>query len=415
MSTVKNVILYFPFRKSGGVSILFINLSQVLKANFNVYLVDFFDGFMARNLPGGVNLIDVETVEQYPEDSIVIFQSFSLWNVMDIEKFNGSTKILFWNLHPDNLHPYIFSTISSSFTKNLIANLLLPLSVFRRRKLTQLVTYLLSTNGIVFMDGENCESTQRYLGLQNHPCQYLPVFTFPTIKANTKKVRLINFAWIGRICDFKIHILIHLLERLDNLYDSNTRINFLIIGDGDEMDYLKENLNKYTNLAFRLVGEVSKEEESKLLYSGVDVLFAMGMSALEGASRGIPTVLLDYSYKPIEKQYKFKLAYENVNFNLGREIKEEHYELDSTLQETLSFIETNYEQVSLSCLNWWERNYSPQVVYKMVIAIIENDKAIIQDLCRRGFNKPDKISVIVRYISGLLVKPPAMRSYFKQI
>ena len=46
----------------------------------------------------------------------------------------------------------------------------------------------------------------------------------------------------------------------------------------------------------------------------------MGTSAIEGARLGIPTILLDYSYKSINGFYKYEFIYEKEGFSLGKKL-----------------------------------------------------------------------------------------------
>ncbi len=51
------------------------------------------------------------------------------------------------------------------------------------------------------------------------------------------------------------------------------------------------------------------------------MLFAMGTSTLDGAKLGIPTVRLDYSYKSIPKNYKYKFFHEVKGYSMGERVE----------------------------------------------------------------------------------------------
>ncbi len=361
-----------------------------------MFAIDFSDGYMAKNLPEGVTLIDVEKIEKYPRDALVIFQSFPLWNLRDIEKFDDGTKVLFWNLHPDNFYPNIFSTISTSSLQNCFAKYLLPLSFIRKKKLKKLLDYLQQRNAIVFMDGENYNTTMKYLSPKHHFPVYLPVFTQPNerIPAPIKK-ELVNFAWIGRICDFKYSILSHLLKRLNEIPALAGRICFTVIGDGEEMGSLKTNIGAFANLKVVLLGEVTKIHENEVL-KNIDVLFAMGMSALEGAARGIPTVLLDYSYHRIDSLYKFRMSYENETYTLGREITPAFYEETSSMSELLTYISHHYATVSDLNYHWWKKNYSEEAMIQKLLPLFNGISSNIKEMKRYGFHKTDCFSILFK-------------------
>jgi hypothetical protein len=52
--------------------------------------------------------------------------------------------------------------------------------------------------------------------------------------------------------------------------------------------------------------------------SSLDILFAMGTSALEGARLGVPTALLDFSYGPVPADYRYRWLFDAEDFELGR-------------------------------------------------------------------------------------------------
>jgi glycosyltransferase involved in cell wall biosynthesis len=414
MSSIKNIIFYFPHKKIGGVSTLFLNASEILQKKFDIHIVDFNDGYMKNNLPNGVNFIDVENIDKYPIDSIVIFQSFRFWNIRDFEKFDSRTKIIFWNLHPDNLYPYIFSNKSTSF-KSIIANLIKPLSFFRQKKIGNLITYLNKNGGIFFMDEENYLKTCSYFKTININENYLPVITKKNILVKKSNSDLNNFAWIGRICDFKVHILIHLLQRLNTIYALNyKKLNFYIVGDGEEMPLLKKEVLTLKNLNIEFLGEVDKDMENKIFSKNIDILFAMGMSALEGASRSIPTVLLDYSYKKIKNKYRFNLAFNSKKYTLAKEIKASNFEKVCTLNNLLMTIKNDYLSISNKSYLWWLHNYSGESFEKKINNIFKKNSTSFEDLKDQKFNKVDLISFYLKNISKKLISEPKYESHFNQ-
>ena len=66
---------------SGGLLVLDETKLNILKDNFTTYIADFRDGQMAKRVMPGVNFIDVENVDKFPNNSVVVFQSFLPWNL----------------------------------------------------------------------------------------------------------------------------------------------------------------------------------------------------------------------------------------------------------------------------------------------------------------------------------------------
>ena len=52
-----------------------------------------------------------------------------------------------------------------------------------------------------------------------------------------------------------------------------------------------------------------------------DLIFAMGTSALDAARVGMPVVRLDYSYKLIGSNYRYKFLHQVEGYSLGDRIE----------------------------------------------------------------------------------------------
>ena len=100
--------MYFPYPSVGGVSVLFLRVAKLLKGSRRVIIMDLEDGFMARNLPEGVEFIAHDAKHMVPQDAVVVFQACFPWTVSTIDQFPSTAKLLFWHLHPDNYLPFFF-------------------------------------------------------------------------------------------------------------------------------------------------------------------------------------------------------------------------------------------------------------------------------------------------------------------
>jgi hypothetical protein len=401
---MRNIIFYFPYRGIGGVSILFKRLSIRLSSFCKVFLVDFSDGFMGKNFLKDIIFIDFQTASNYPKNTTLVLQSLPPWNIKDIKKFDSNTRIFFWNLHPLNLYPFIFSIHSNNRYKVLIAKFLLPISFLRKRKICQVVEYLAKHNSIVFMDEENYNSTVKLFPGIKIPKKILPIFSLPRNLISREPKGTLRCCWIGRIVDFKVHILKHLIERLDLSVPSAGPLKLIIVGDGDSLDFLKVSISHIKALQIEFVKYIHPDKLDSFLEEKVDVLFAMGTSALEGASKGIPTYLLDFSYKPIVGNYRFRYIHLTEKFSLGKEIKFRDIENYSTLEDQLIYLRANYKKISKLTYRYWSSNFSPESVEKKFIKYLDDASATILDMKKLGFFKPDIISLLVKRLVGIFKK-----------
>jgi hypothetical protein len=397
---MRKIIFYFPYRGIGGVSLLFQRLSGYLAGLRQVFLVDFSDGTMGKSVPEGVELVNFDTATHYPSDAILVVQSLAPWNIRDTDKFDDDTRVLFWNLHPLNFYPYVFSLHSANRWKALTAKLLLPLSVFRRRKLAKIVQYLSARNALVFMDGENYERTSAFFPSSIIQKRLLPILS-PAGKSSCKELgRELQCCWVGRIVDFKFHILLHLIGRLDEAAAIAGPIHMTVVGDGESLEHLRAKAAAYKNIKLTFVANIPPDKLDDFIGTHVDVLFAMGTSALEGASRSVPTILLDYSYYPIKGLYRFKYIFEATDYSLAELIQENrHMEPVSTIGNMLLEIRADNITIRQSCYSYWRQHYSPEVVTKLFLGYADGTTATIGEMKALGFFESDKVSRIMKNVT----------------
>jgi hypothetical protein len=397
---IENVIFYFPYKGQGGVSMVFINFAKLLVNHFNVFIVDFSDGTMKRNLASEVNFIDFEKVKKYPPNSLIVFQSLAIWRIKDFYKFDDASRFLFWNLHPDNFFPYIYNYQRNNrfIVKHFLLKLIFSLQKYYRNKIILNLKYLIKCNSLTFMDFENFRQTQESFPEVFLPESYLPCFiekvNYKTLQEN-KKIK--NFFWIGRIVKFKVHILIHLIKRLNESLDHNLDFDFklIIIGDGDEMDFLNNQLS-IINPRFKVefIGDIEYQEIKNLILNNCDLLFAMGISALEGARIAIPTILTDFSNSPILGNYKFRFLYEQSNFNLGSKICNNSFEEVSSIVEIINSAVKNFDYEGNKCKEYFLTNHSGEKTLNIFLEIIKNVKSTKHEIEKLKLNSPDLFSFL---------------------
>lgn len=401
------ILLYFPFKGIGGVSRVFLNIQKLFKKE-NIKLVDFEDGYMAKNTNDLQSLVNVKTVKNYPNNAIVLFQSFLMWNLSDFKKFPEEAKLIFWNLHPLNLYPYLVSDHGSKI-KKVAHKLFSPLSFLRRKKVKDLVKYLIDKRSIFFMDYENKTQTENFIGHSIPNDLYLPLFVktnFPIRKIASSK-ELLKLGYFGRLVDFKVYPLLEIIKRIDKF---NKKFEFHIIGEGDSKHHLFELQKQLLNVELIFHTEVDLETQDQLLFD-IDLFFAMGHSLLEIAARSIPVIAMNFSYHPLERLTKYDWAYKIENYNLAEEIKEtKHIESKCSLEKMFIELESEYEYHSNKTYEWVDQNFSEEFFKVKFEKIVSNAQATFGDIKKSKLNKVDIISFIFK---GLRNKKQS-KSYFKQ-
>lgn len=388
---MKTVAFYFPYYEVSGVPVLFSNLADYFSKNyqFKTSIIDFEGGYMSNSLVGNdkIEKIIFETSKPlFIDVDIVIMQSILPFAMRPEIQFSTNTRLMFWNLHPDNLTPNLYPfVIVRKYYPNIYRNIL---SIFWKRKLKLMRIFVenaIQLNSLSFMDSSNLNNTNFFLSTDINNISFLPIACSNGVRREeviNKNFDELNFSWIGRICDFKIHILNYLILNLSEAAKKlELKVNLHIIGDGPEMDKLNSSnyLHQFFNVI--LLGRLDKEKVDFYLNSMIDINASMGTSVLESAKFGIPSIVLDISNKPIKIKYKFRWLHETKNYDLAHLIKKsddmsKSYELTDIISEFI----VNSKILSEKSFNYYASNHSLEAVSENLKKQIEKSKLTITDI-----------------------------------
>lgn len=405
------IVFYFPCRGFGGVSILFLRLAQGLRKDFEVYLADYSDGYMATHMPDGIQLIKVDCEPRFPSGATFVFQAFLPWRFPFANQVSPESRMLFWVLHPKNFDPSIFNANHRLPFIASIAKLANRLAASRKSLLARFVGYLETTHAIVYQDRESIRSTSHLLDYEIDQFNFLPV-PLPAVplRKSERICEELCFAWVGRICDFKYSILEHVVRRLRKIADSFAPVRLFIIGSGDYFQVVRDAAREVEGGGYSIefLGDMPEADLPAFLVERVDFLFAMGTSALEGARVGVPVFLTDYSYNKIEGNYRFRFLFDNSGYCLAEEISPAHFESESTLEATIEAALANYSDVSCSSYRYWEENFSLDSVAKEFLKHLQDTRATFGQVTSEGYFRPDFWGRIFRG-TALLIRPALAR------
>ena len=406
------VIFYFPYKSYGGVSDLFFQcFSNLIKNGNESYVCDFIDGDISKRISSNLKnkIIDVENMKLPLKNSIYIFQSMMPWNLRDYESFNDEDKLIYWNLHPYNLYPLITSG-RGNLIRRTFSKIVNVFSYYRLKKIKKFTEMMIQKESLYFMDYENKMKTEQMLGINISDKYILPLFLeekASTIKKiNSKKISKIGY--LGRLVDFKVYPLLQILNRLENL---KRNYEFYIIGDGPMEEYLRSLSYQYLKIKF--INYIDLNKDDSVIYE-VDLFFAMGLSMMEIASRGIPVIPMDYSYKKMNRLIKLKSLSDIHSFNLAEElVNENQFESKCSLGLKIDKIEKNYLEYSHMSKEWVSKNYSLNNWMENFQKAIKSSKVKFKDIKNNGFHKPDLISLIFK--STVMLFKNNKLSYFKSL
>ncbi|MEH8021233.1 hypothetical protein [Rheinheimera metallidurans] len=396
---MKKLYVFYPSLILGGAENLLLRSAKILSVFYDVTVIDKKSGWISseikRQLITNINIIELNfnskiTLEN---DSILLTSANYLFQLD--KYFNPScSRLLLWSMHPNNLIPVVGRSKNVSlhnfnyayfFSKILSFNLL--------AKTKKFVAKANRLDALFAMDGEVDANLYQHYGV-NHS-GLIPVFVSSKDIISDKPVEVIRHSnsfhilWLGRIDnDFKINILNYVLDKVEtSKFAKENKIIFHIVGDGPGFGQLQDKMASIKNFNFEKHGTLLGAQLEKVI-DMCDISFSMGMSALETAIRGCPTVLLDFSFTPINYDYNFKFIYESENYIVGRDLgnksasfKEKGKNMDSIL----SHVYNSYSQVAnLSC-NYVKEFHSEKEAEKLLLQGVASTKLTLIDAVHFSF------------------------------
>lgn len=367
----KNIYFYCPSRKIGGEQQLYIRCSEYLSrySNFDVYYVDYEDGFSACQLKG----TKVKMIKYSQEESVVI-KSFScvvialayvdiIDNVMTYDK---SVNFLLWSLQPSNLTGKI-----------LIRNHYLVILPFLRKRIKNVISFLCDRGVIRFMDFNNYFTVHKYLKVNLDELNYLPVpirdSEIRVIEYNNIKplsTDVLNFMWLSRIDQDKKYTLLTIMNEL-TLVNKTYHCCLYVAGDGDAITEVKDFAKKCSyDIVF--LGRIFNDDLNRLIDEKIDIGISMGTSALEIAKRGKPVIMntvFSKVYSPgvisnyifLHQQYGYSLGAPDLDVS-GQSV------FFTKIQELLS----NYINIAYADYMHTKTKHSLKTTCELIISYLMN-------------------------------------------
>ncbi|MCX7119947.1 MAG: hypothetical protein NTZ86_08840 [Legionellales bacterium] len=236
-----------------------------------------------------------------------------------LDKNNEIKSTLIWSMGILAFQGGFYNQLNNSLACKIFT---FPLRVLANK----LLSSLLAERAVIFTDEVAMNSDIQYL-------KYIPsdvndlIFPIPidvtcVAPSYVFPASPLRFMWIGRVDnDFKILPLLRIIRDVSSALKRGVlkgELEFTIIGSGDSEDLLQKEITLTTGIKFIWKGKVPLSELTDLLTKNVDVLFAMGTSALEGARCGIPTVIVQpFSYQKQEPSLPYRWCHQTVGHSMG--------------------------------------------------------------------------------------------------
>lgn len=384
-SMFKTITFFYPSHVLGGAELLFLRLARELSeihlSKVKIQYVDYEDGYVANEISksgDNINLIPFTGNKPlyFSKRNLLITPLSSIFDIC--RHFFGGTKILFWSIHPIGLKAMI-----DIYSKNLTGS---NYNIYGED-----LSNLISLGGVHFMDGPNLDIQKNLYEFEISNRKFLPIFCrTPLIKkdygSNSSPKKNISLGWLGRLSAEKVTALANIIDHCNNYLTSNTdeSIDFHIIGEGDKMSFIRSK-ETVSNLNLRFLGTLSGDDLDKYLIEKVDLVFAMGTSALETSLLNIPTILVDFSYIDIPLTNRFRFVHESVEFSVADEYHDENiYPHDfSSLMNKIA--NGNIENDAIQGLHYVKNNHSKESVIESIKSITERISLNLNTVRRSKF------------------------------
>lgn len=190
----------------------------------------------------------------------------------------------------------------------------------------------------------------------------------------------INIGWMGRLDTDKIY---SILNFLDNIYESEdfSNITFHLIGDGNAKYLI--NPDKYApKIRFVFNSYLFGEHRNAYIQDNLDLVIAMGISALDVAMLGIPTIIPLVSSVPF-RDNKFVYLYDTVDYSLGSN-RDDFGEIGSkthTAEAVLSdiYLKGQKAVIGNKCFEFASQEFSVEKHIQTIMTLIESTNLTVAD------------------------------------
>ena len=313
---MKKIVFFVQTKKAiGGSQIQFLDFASYIADHFSyeTYYINHPHPIVEEKYKGSkIRFVDIDNCDYSQFEDAVFFTpiNYLFYLLVKIEKLRKA-RIYLYVYHPDVLN-------------------WLHVQIYNWRKrdhmLDPLYQLLIDTKSYCFMDLSNYLSMKRRVAFPWEE-RYLPVTIHSEGDAATPIISSccsgkndpIRVGWMGRLDNDKIF---SVLNAADNMmkYDEYSQIDFHLIGDGNAKQ--KISIKKYSpKIRFVFTSYLYGEERDNYIKNNVDLMIAMGISAIDSALLGVPTIIPIVSNKPFWSDIFVPI--QNINkYSLGWNIQD---------------------------------------------------------------------------------------------
>lgn len=310
------ITFFFTFQGIGGVQVLIYNLMKELyKANVRTKLIYHHDSWLTNEL----NKSNIG----YDFFDLMHLKSNTINEFIDKDDILCTPLLLMELVHFRKVNPYILLWDVSPFTFDYEMN---NCVYFRRLTRKMLIRKMAKRKGLVFMDNLGVSSIKKQFGISITP-RFLPIpisigkENIYLEREENNCVRVINITYVGRSLDWKVNPILKVIADINKTNFDELKVVLHIVTDNIE-SFIQLIDSYSSHLEIKFHSGLGGEELRMFLSSNSDLHIGMGTSCLEGSALGIPSILIDFSYKKFPQNYRYRWVFESDSSNLGELLDE---------------------------------------------------------------------------------------------
>ena len=366
---MKKIVFFVQTKKPiGGSQIQFLDFAAYIGENYNyeTYYINYSNPKLQEKYGEKVRFLDVDQCDYTQFEDAVFFTpvNYLFYLLSKIKELKRARIALYF------YHPNVFDWLN--------AQIYIP-----HRKSEELLKLICDTNSYCFMDSSNYLSIKRTTNVPFSPI-YLPVtlhYEDKYVIENSGECQKdkISIGWLGRLDGDKIYSIVNVA---DNLVKDNTLqkpIDFHIIGDGNSKN--KISIKEYSpNIRFIFTSYLYSQDLKDYIAANVDLVIAMGISAIESSMLDVPTVIPIVSSKRFWSNF-FVYIQDINDYSLGWNINDLK-ELGCQTYTIQEILETVYKQgmkqkIGTEARSFCESHFAIKNAAERLIDILETTELTV--------------------------------------
>lgn len=295
-------------------------------------------------------------------------------------------RLLLWCTAPQDSFKFLpWSIIANRWSWQARSFAAFCLSWGHKRRIGRFLREASRRGGLVFMDEHTFEVSSTIFGhgIVKH---IIPICTDePDRPRRPSFCGMRRAYWIGRVSDFKTESLIAGASALLGANSEESVEEVVVIGAGEGMEHAKVML---AGMPVRWLGALTAEAMDEEIYTHAWLVFGHATSLLEAAKFGIPSLLIDATYEPVnlaevrmEWVHRVGAAYVGAIVPGGRLT-------GRNPRDCLNELTRAPAAIGVGCQGRWLREHSPAIVAELLSEALKRSSYTVGDLLDSGATRP---------------------------